>query len=155
DRAQDVQVSLGRVVAPGAHLPELERAAEQPAHFLLEWLRPRQVPPTPNDQVSPAPDRQAVVLGVADPTIRTGLAALRAEDATAQVQAQPPIVPQDCIGRARLEAGAATLRAPRLVQQGQAPEAIGERRRIARRVGKGPAALPEALPNDVDHGPSL
>ncbi len=44
DRAKDVQVGFGGVVAPGAHLAELERAAEQPAHLLLQGLRQIELP---------------------------------------------------------------------------------------------------------------
>jgi hypothetical protein len=101
------------------------------------------------------PYGQVVVPGVADPALRACLYAVHAEEAPAQVQPESLAVPRDGLCRARQGTRAATLRALRLVQYRQAPETIGERGRSARRIKDCPAALPEALPDNVDHGVSL
>ena len=140
---------------PALDLAELERAAEEPAHLLLQGLRQLQLLPAPEDQVLPGPRGQAVVLGVADRPFRTGLDAVGAEEAAAQVEPEALVVARDGVGRAGLGAGAAAVRALRLVEHGQAAEAVGQRGRLARRIGDRPVALPEALPNDGEHGRSL
>ena len=132
DGPQDVQVGLGRVVPSGADLAELEGAAEESEHLRLQGPGELEVSPAPDDQVLTSPGGEPVILGEADCALRTCLDALGAEEATAEVESKAPVVAGDRVGGARLGARPAPVGAPRLVQHGQAAEAVGERRAARR-----------------------
>ena len=138
DGAEHVQVGLGRVVAAGAHLAKLERAAEDAEHLLLERPGELELLSAPNDQVVAGSRGEPVVLGVADRSFGTGVDAVGAEEATAQVEPEPVVHRGNGVGGARLDARLAAVRTSRLVEHGQAAEAIGKRGRLARRIGDRP-----------------
>ena len=96
-----------------------------------------------------------MVLGVADCSFRTCLDAFRAEKAPAEVEPEAIFVAGNGVGGARQGAGLASIRTPRLVQHGQAAEAVGERWHIARRIGDRPTALPETLLDNREHDVSF
>ena len=109
----------------------------------------------PQDQVSPGRRGQAIVLGEADRAFGARIDAVGAEEAPAQVQPEALVVACNGVRRAGLGAGAAAVGTLRFIEHWQAAEAIGEWGRFGGRIGDRAVALPEALPNDVDHERSL
>ncbi len=141
DGAEHVQVGLAGVAAAGAHLAQLERAAEEPARSSRRGP-PRASASRPSyDEVVAGPRGEAVVLAVADRALGAGLDAVGAEQAAAQVEPEAPLVERDGVGRAGLGAGAAAVRALGRVDDRQAAEAVRQERRLGR-VRDRPVALP-------------
>ena len=141
DGAEDVQIGLGRAVTAGADLAKLERAAEEAEHLLLERPGELERLAAPKDQVVARSRSEPVVLGVADRSFRAGVDASVQNRQRPRSSRSPLTVAGDGVGRARLDARLASVRTPRLVQHGQAAEAVGERGRLAapdRRSSDGP-----------------
>jgi hypothetical protein len=150
--AEDVQVGLAGVAAAGADLTQLQRPAEEAARLLVQGARPFEALPL-EDEGLPRPRRQAVLLRVADRPFGTGLDAVRAEEAAAQVEARAAFRDADGAGRAGVGAGAAAVGAFGGVHDRQAAEAVGQGR-LLRRIGAGAVALVQAGQGYLEHGSS-
>src|SRR4051812_48018585 len=85
DGAEHVHVRLARVAAPRAHLAELERAAEQAAGRLVQGIGQLERLPG-EDEVVAAARGESILRRISDGVLGTGPRAVRAEEATAQVE---------------------------------------------------------------------
>ncbi len=157
DRAKHVDIRLAGVAAAGAHLPQAQRTAEQPAQFLVERLgQPHLLaPPGSQDEVLPVSRGEPMVAGLLDRAVRARLDAGRAENAASEVEERRPARrPGDGPGRADRDAFGAPFGAlARLDPQGSAvPVRKGGRGAV--RIGHRLAASLQAVGNGIEdeHG---
>src|SRR5262245_40854192 len=85
DRVEHVDVRLAAVAPARAHLPELERAAEESAGLGVERRRQLERLTGIDDQVDPLADGEPVVPVICDRTFRAGVETVGAEETSAQV----------------------------------------------------------------------
>src|SRR5262249_49294314 len=143
---------LAGVAAARAHLPQLERAPEEPAQLVAERGHARLGLAAHHELIALACG-QAVAGGVAHRARRAGVGAVGAEEAPAEIDAQSPVGAQR-VGGAGFDAGAAAVLALALVEERRAAEAIGQ---LGLDVGErvGAEALLPASTEDSPHGRAL
>ncbi len=140
---------------PALDLAQLERASQDAEHLALQRPCERPLLAAPHDQVVAGSRGEPIVLREADRSFGTGVDAIIAEEAAAQVEPETVRIAGHGIGGARLDARLASVGTFRFVEYGQAAEAIGKRRRLTGGIGDRPLALTNTLSNDRKHGLSF
>src|SRR5579884_1079779 len=128
DRSQHVEIGLIRAVAARADLAQAQRTAEDPAELAIQRRRqPHLLAAGPAEKQILAPaHRHAMVAGLGDGAVRTGLHAFRAEEAAPEVE-DDALARRlaDRLGRADRQAFAAALRTFRRIDTQRAAVAVG------------------------------
>ena len=153
DRAEHVDVGFAAVAAAGAHLAQLERAAEQLPHLLVQRFEHRQRLPA-REQVLAPPRGQAIVLREADrPGGQAPVHSVQNRQRPRSSES-PCLIDAQGVGRAGLDAFAAPVGATGRVEGGRTPESIRQRGRLGRIAARAMALL-EACKKFFDHGIEL
>jgi len=149
---EDVHVGLACVAASGAHDTQFQGSPEQPLHVLPERVGETERAFVPCDyHVLAVPEREAVISGTGNGAMRTGVYAIRAEEAFPEVQPIPARRIHGA-GRASVDADAASRRAFFLENHRSAPEPVRHGGRGACGIPDRPVSLPQARPDGFMHG---
>ena len=129
DGIQDVNVRFAPVTAAGAHLPELERSAENAVNVAGKTVGEFQSRFIAQNQVGALARRELVLPAELDRMFRAGVGTLRTKQATPEIYVQTPIAGYR-VGGARVDSGFAAGWTSRLIKFWQAPEAVRQIRLV-------------------------